>query len=324
MKVFVTGATGFIGKRLVDKLIKNGDEVIALVRNQKHNLPNEVKVIYGDIIEMDSFKYAGAGCSRLYHLAAMITFDPKRRDELLRINGQGTLNILSAAKYWDIDRTVIISSACTMGLSYKKEQILNETNQPNSELIANNPYMESKLLAERYAIESTKNQTVVVVNPTTVYGPGDWTLNSGTLILKISKSKVIPVPSGGSNVIDVDDVVEGIIAAGERGKSGSRYILGGENLSFKEIFSEIADVVDCNPLFVRLPHFMRIPMSVSVGVLGKITQNRFLTSQIIGDMFAYKFYSNKLAKEKLGWVPRYTFKESIERAIEFYRREGLL
>jgi dihydroflavonol-4-reductase len=323
MKVFVTGATGFIGRRLVARLYEDDVEVVALVRTDKHGLPEGVHALHGDILQPESLKDLGAGCDRLYHLAAMITFDVRKREELVRVNGEGTSNILKAAERWNVHRSVVVSSACTMGLSYSQNHILDEEAPIVEKLVKANPYMESKVAAEREALVAAEKQAVVIVNPTTAYGPGDWTLNSGTMVTKIAQSSIIPVPSGGSNTVDVDDVVEGIILGGERGQTGRRYILGGENLSFAETFSTIATEVGHRPLFVPFPSWMRGPMAGAAWVAGHIVGSRFLTPQIVGDMFAFKFYSSRRAKKELGWSPEYSFRESIERAWLFYQREGL-
>lgn len=324
MKAFVTGATGFIGRRFIEKLRKEGFEVIALVRNEKHGLPKGIHVVYGDILEPESLGDSGLGCDRLYHLAGMITFDPRLRNELLRVNGQGTANILSASHRWKVKRTVIVSSACTVGLSYAKGQILDEGSPLDKRLVKKNPYLESKLAAEKAAIAAAENQIVVVVNPTTVYGPGDRSLNSGALVLRIASSAIVPLPPGGSNVVDVDDVVEGILAAGEYGQAGRRYILGGENLSFSQIFTTMASVVKHHPILIPLPIWIYKPVTGAAWFAGQFTKSRFLTPQILGDMFAFKYYSNALAKQELGWIPRYSFQESVRRAWDFYQQEGFV
>lgn len=324
MKAFVTGATGFIGRRLVAKLHENGAEVVALARTDQHGLPEGVQTVCGDILKPESLKDLGEGCDRLYHLAAMITFDTKKREELIRVNGEGTANILKAAKRWNVGRSVVVSSACTVGLSYSQDHILDEDAPIVEKLVRANPYMESKVVAEREAQDAAKDQAVVIVNPTTAYGPGDWTLNSGTMVTKIARSSIIPVPSGGSNVVDVDDVVEGIILGGELGQPGRRYILGGENLSFAQTFLVIAQEVGHRPLFVPVPAWMRRPMAGMAWIAGCLVGSRFLTPQIVGDMFAFKFYSSKRAEQELGWSPRYSFVDSVERAWAFYQREGLV
>ncbi len=324
MKVFVTGATGFIGRRLVEQLQRDGCDVIALVRHPNHHLPAGVRTVRGDILSPASLENAGTGCERLFHLAAMISFDQGHREHLMQINGQGSTNILAAARRWHVERSVIVSSACTIGISYSEKHILNEDAPLSQGLAEQNPYLASKLLTEQAAITASQDQAVMIVNPTTVYGPGDFTLNSGTLIKQLTQSHAVPVPPGGSNVVDVDDVVAGIIAAGEKGKTGRRYILGGQNLAFSQIFSTVASVVKHHPLMIPLPFWMRRPMSLTAGMMGRLTGSRFLTPQIIGDLFAFKYFSNERAKQELVWNSKYSFQESVARAWQFYQREGLI
>ena len=323
MRALVTGATGFIGSRLVARLCEEGTEVVALSRRPARALPEGARFIAADVLEPDSLARAGDGCGRLYHLAALVTFDPRRREELLRVNGQGTANVLAAARRWGVERCVVVSSAITLGLSASPDTVLDEEARPTEAMARSNPYLASKLEAERMAAEAAGSQSVTIVNPTTVYGPGDWSLNSGTLIRKIARSRVVPVPPGGGNVVDVDDVVAGVLAAGEGGQPGRRYVLGGANLPFTEIFSTIADVVGHRPSWVRLPRWMRGPMAAAAWVAGRLTGNRFLTPQIVGDLFAFKYYSSARAERELGWTPAHAFRESVERAWAFYRSEGL-
>lgn len=323
MKAFVTGPTGFIGRLLVQRLRDQGVEVIALVRNERHGLPEDIRTVRGDILAPDSLGESGLGCDRLYHLAALITFDPRRREELLRVNGLGTSNVLAAARRWKVERSVAVSSAATIGLTYTKGHVLDEDSLLGEGLAASNPYLASKLAMEREAVVAAVEQTVVIVNPTTVYGPGDWTLNSGTLVREVARAVALPVPPGGSNVVDVDDVVEGVLAAGEHGQSGRRYILGGTNLPVGEIFATIARVVGRRPLLVPVPGWMRAPMAGAAWVAGRLVGSRLLTAQVVSDMFAFKYFSSRRAEQELGWTPRYSFQQTVERAWAFYRQEGL-
>ncbi len=323
---FVTGATGFIGRRLVDRLLVEGHEVVALVRHDQHGLPSSVRTVRGDILVPESLTEAGVGCSHVFHLAASVSFDPKQRAELERVNATGTQHLLEAANTWRAQRTVVVSSAITLGLSSTSDRILDEETTADAQQASRNPYMASKLAAEVIALAPTVDgaSDVVVVNPTTVYGPGDTSLNSGTLIGKVANGKVLPVPSGGGNVVDVDDVVRGILAASKRGVGGRRYVLGAENLSFAEIFDTVAKVVGKRPLMVPVPQWTRPLFGAAAGVLGAVTGGRFLTPQLIEDLFSFKYYSHARAQAELGWQPSYTFAESVQRAWAFYREQGLL
>ena len=125
-------------------------------------------------------------------------------------------------------------------------------------------------------------------------------------------------------MVDVDDVVSGILAAGAHGESGCRYVLGGENLLFAEIFAAVSAVVGHRPFLVPVGRWLRSPMAAAAWLANRVLHSRFLTPQIVGDMFAFKYYSSARAESELGWTRRYTFSDSLERAWEFYRQEGLL
>jgi dihydroflavonol-4-reductase len=326
MKIIVTGATGFIGKLLVEYLVARGDDVIALIRKEtdKQLFPDHVTFALGDICDEDSLGNAGAGCDYLFHLAGMITFDPSQRNDLIRVNGRGTETILTFAEKWGVKRSVVVSSACTSGLSFSCTELMTEDSNPDKDTVKRNPYMESKVMQEKAAFSASRKQDVVVVNPTTVYGPGDSSLNSGSLIKKLYTSSLVPVPPGGSNVIDVADVVRGILAAADHGMSGKKYILGNENLQFASIFSAIEKVTGCHPVKAPLPPWMKQTMGWAAWCAGKLTDSRFMTPQIIEDLFAYKYYSNLRAVQELSWTPEFSFVESVSRAWGFYQSHHLI
>lgn len=324
MRAFVTGATGFIGRRLVDRLLHSGAGVVALVRGGDHDLPAGVEAVRGDILDPASLGDAGRGCDRLYHLAALITFDPARRAQLLEVNGTGTRLVLEAAARWGIARSVVVSSACTLGIARRPGVVLDEESRPAGETVGANPYLASKLAAEEEALRAAARAPVVIVNPTTVYGAGDRTLNSGSLVTLIARLPLLPAPPGGSNVVDVDDVAAGIVAAGERGRPGTRYVLGGENLPFAQIFRLVARALGRRPPLVPLPRWTAAPGRLGIRVAGLLTGNRFLTPQILDDLYAYKYYASGRAERELGWRALVPFPECLARAVAYYREHGLL
>jgi dihydroflavonol-4-reductase len=326
MRAFVTGATGFIGRRLVERLTEAGAEVTALVRRQAQELPVATGIVQASL-EDPVEKLAGAmtGHDVVYHLAARVSFDPGRLTELLRVNGEGTRRVLQAAGRAGVPRTVVVSSACTIGLSRRPDRVLDEGTPPDPWLEKRNPYLRSKRVAEGHAFDAArKGQWVTVVNPTTVFGPGDRSLNSGTLVRQVARAPVVLVPPGGSNVIDVDDTVEGIWAAALRGRSGRRYILGGVNLRFGEIIERIARVVGRNPLRIRLVSAARYPLAGAAWMMQHLTRSRLITPQIISDTFAFKYYSSRRAEAELGWRAHRDFTGTLGAAWDFYRREGLI
>ncbi len=326
MRAFVTGATGFIGRCLVDRLVRDGDDVSALVRKDDHDLPATVRVAIGCVEDgREVLAQAMAGCDVVFHLAARVSFDPRSLTDLLRVNGDGTREVLAAARSASVPRTVVVSSACTIGLSDRPEKLLDENTPLDARLVDRNPYMRSKCAAEACAMEASRGgQWVVIVDPTTVFGAGDRTLNSGTLVRQVARAAVLPVPPGGSNVIDVDDVVDGLFAAAREGRSGKRYILGGANLRFGEILDSVASVVGRRPVMVPLPGLARLPMTVAAWVVQRLTGSRLITPQIVADTFAYKFFSSERAEAELGWRARRDFTSTLSSAWDYYRREGLI
>ena len=275
-------------------------------------------------MEPDAWAEELRGCACVYHLAGLITFDPRRRDELVRVNGEGTAAVLDAARGNGAGRVVLVSSACTLGLSPSAGTFLDEEAEAPEPVAAMNPYLFSKRAGEREALKRASDFPVTIVNPTTVFGPGDRSLNSGTLIAQVAGSPAVPLPPGGSNVVDVDDVVDGILAAGEKGQPGRRYVLGGENLRFAEILDTIAEVVGRRPIRVPLPRWTRGPMTLAARILMALVGGRFMTPQIVGDLFAWKYYSSDRARDELAWTPRFRFRESVTRAWEYYVGEGLI
>lgn len=326
MRAFVTGATGYLGRRLVAALLRDGCDVAALVRRDGHGLPAAVRTCRGSLEgEIDSFAQMLRGRTVLFHLGAKISFDPAARRDLLRVNGEGTRRILAAAREAGVQRCIVVSSACTIGLSHDPDDVLDETSPTDPRLERRNPYLHSKRLAEDVAVTAAaKGQHVVIVNPTTVFGPGDRSLNAGTLVRQVATARVVPVPPGGSNVVDCDDVIDGILAASRRGVSGRRYILGGANLRFDEILRHIAEVIGRRPLFIPLPRAARLPMAAAAWCVQRAVASQLITPQIVSDTFAYKFYSSRRAEQELGWRARRGFARTLAAAWDYYTREGLI
>ena len=321
---FVTGATGYIGRRLVELLSSRGIAVTCLVRC--NSTAPAGRAIVGDLLDpAETLAESMCGCDTLFHLAATVSFAPSAREQLHRINGDGTGRILEAARMAGVSRVVVVSSACTIGLSHDPSHVLDEDSPVDERLAARNPYLASKLDAESHAFAAaTAGQHVVIVNPTTVFGPGDRTLNSGTMFQQVARARVLPVPPGGTNVGDIADVADGLFAAAERGVSGRRYILGGHNITFAELFSEIARVIGRAPRFVRIGSYARLPMRSVAWAIHHVAGSRIITPQIVDDTFAYKYFASERAARELGWSPRVQLHDTLSAAWTYYRAEGLI
>jgi|WetSurMetagenome_2_1015567.scaffolds.fasta_scaffold01598_10 nucleoside-diphosphate-sugar epimerase len=242
MKIFITGGTGFIGNRLTEKLASLDNEILLLVRNPDKkgwfDAPN-VSVIKGDLFSKSILSEGMKNCDVVYHLAALTSPWSKDPSLSFRTNAEGTANVLEAALECGVRKVIVTSTGGTLSFSTDGK-----------------PVDESSALRERYntEYESTKAEAekrvkgftqrglnISIVNPTRVYGPGKLSVsNSMTRIIDwYSRGLWRFMPGNGSaigNYVFIDDVVSGMILAAEKGRPGERYILGGENISFRRLF----------------------------------------------------------------------------------------
>jgi nucleoside-diphosphate-sugar epimerase len=255
-KVLVTGATGFIGTRLVQALVERGNRVRALSRRADPQPPPgfdwehggplahpNVELVRGDITDPESLRQAVEGCRYVFHLAAYAKNwapDPKTYH---RMNVEGMQNVFEAAEREAVERIVWTSTCVTLGPSRPGEVGDEQTPRTTDRFLTE--YEETKAIAEQHAIERARDGLpVVIVNPTRVYGPGQLTEgNSVTLLIdQYDRGKAPILLNRGVNVgnwVLVDDVAEGHILAMEKGRIGERYLLGGENASLKELLDTV-------------------------------------------------------------------------------------
>lgn len=259
MKIFMTGATGYIGAVLRDQLIEEGHTVHAIYRpssNKEINFSKPgVKYFDGNLLDVPSLKNAMKGCDQVYHVAAYARIwapDPSR---FYDVNVVGTKNILNLALDLGISRVVITSTGATLAGSKKKEPA-DETNRKK---VFKTEYARTKFLAEEEArLFSQKGLHTVVVNPPRVYGPGLLSeSNAATKLIKwYMEGKWRFIPGNGSyigNYAFVYDIATGHRQAMNYGKSGEQYILGGENMSFNEFFGYVAKFTGQNRKLWSIP-----------------------------------------------------------------------
>ena len=245
MHALVTGATGFIGANLVEALTQRGWQVRALHRqssSSKALAGLRYDSAIGDVTDPASLIAAMDGVDVVFHVAAVADYWRSDPDRLMRVNVQGTRNVLQAARDRRVRRVVFTSSCAALGRP-PFGQALDERAQFNLRP-EEFPYGYSKHLAEQVCGEFVRaGLDVVIVNPAVVFGPRDVNLISSSLIVELARRTIPFVPPGGVSVIDVADVCYGHIVAAERGRTGERYILTNENLTYRQIFGLIADVV---------------------------------------------------------------------------------
>lgn len=248
MKIFITGASGFIGSRLAFRLAADKNEVTVLLRDPTMTnmfTDNGINVTPGDIFNIEQLNAGMRNCDWVFHLAAYTKPFSKDPELPFRTNVTGTINVFDAAKKQSVKKVIITSTAGTLGYSVNGLPVDEETNENP---VYHTDYERTKAISEKAAIEYySKVLDIIIVNPTRVYGPGKLTLsNSVTRIIKLYGSglwRIIPADGNAiGNYVYIDDIVNGHILAAMNGKSGEKYILGGENLSYNEFFRILGEV----------------------------------------------------------------------------------
>ena len=255
MKVFVTGATGFIGGNLTRELLRQGYQVRALVRkgtDRKAIAGLNVELAEGDLLDAKSLEDALSGCEALFHVAALYGFWAANPRLFYDTNVRGTENIMRAARKNNIKKIVYTSSESVVGVA--KHSIGDESGRGCLDQIPSD-YKKSKFLAEEAAAKMCSDGLpVVIVNPTTPIGAYDVKPTpTGQIVLDFLKGKMFAFVNTGLNVIDVEDVARGHILALEKGKVGERYLLGNKNLTLQEIFLILEKLTGIKAPGVKIP-----------------------------------------------------------------------
>lgn len=271
MRVFITGATGFVGSHIARKLAEAGHDLRVLYRSEKKLEILEgiaYEGIAGDLDDLASLKRACDGCEIVFHAAAKADYwKDDDKAALWRINVEGTRNVLSAAQAAGVRRVVFTSSAAAVGI--RPGEALSDENDPFNLPPQRYLYAYSKVKAEEIAAEFVASGLdVVILNPTVVIGPGDLNAISGTFVIETARYQwAVPISSGGLAVIDVRDVAGAHVNAIDRGRGGERYILNSANLSYSEWFSMIAGACGARTPVFHTPDFMLEPIALLIETL---------------------------------------------------------
>lgn len=322
-KVLVTGSSGFVGQHLVKKLLELNYDVKELVRDPQKSLDPNTTKIQGDITKFGDVIKAVEECDIVFHLAGHIAYRSEDRPLMELVNVKGTQYIVDACITHNTPKLIHMSSVVTIGASFNKK-ILDEESTYNMGSY-NLGYFETKREAEKRVIEGVLGQglNASILNPSTIYGASDATKGSRKTQLKVAQGKFPFYSGGGVNVVHVDDVIAGLIAAISKGAPGRRYILAGENITIKELFTKIARAANVKPPNFYLPTFI----IKSMGVLNKFTENRGIklpvNSETATTSTLYHWYTSLRAQKELG----ISFQNSdiaIRDSVNWMKKNGLL
>jgi dihydroflavonol-4-reductase len=327
MKVVVTGANGFLGSWLVKKLNDLGQDVHILSRpsSDLSELSGlKYKQHFGDVLDLNSLQKSFADAKIVYHLAGVVAYRKSERQNMERVNVQGTQNVIQALRQNKVERLLHLSSVVAIGASDNPDQILNE-NSPYTLKPYDLGYFETKKSAEEMVLKELKSGDfeAYIVNPSTIYGAADAKKGSRKIQLKVAQGKFPFYTSGGVNVVAVEDVIDGIQLALEKGKSGERYILSGENWTIKKLFTEIAQAAGAEPPKYLLPSAALFALGFVGDSLEKLGFRGGISGENARTSTLYHWFDNQKAKSQLGFNPRAS-SLAIKNSVAWMREKGLL
>lgn len=325
MRALVTGGTGFVGGRLARLLREAGHEVRTTGRpgDPTDGLDGlGCEHLACDLLDAAATRAAVRGVEAVFHVAAMVTFAPELYARQMAVNVEGTRLLLEAARAAGVRRLVYTSTVNTLGIPPVGS--VGDESTPFDWGRWRLGYMDSKKAAEDLVLAAARaDLDAVCVLPGTMFGPGDRFFSAGTYVREGARGRLLLAPPGGTTVVHVDDVARGHLLALERGRRGGRYVLGGEAVSYRTLFTWIAEEVGRRPPLGTLPSLplrlggragdalralgLPIPFSEGLAVAG----------------CAGLYYSSALAERELGYTWR-PAREGIRDAVTWYRERGLL
>lgn len=261
MKAFVTGATGFVGSHVAHALASKGAGLRLLVRasSRRENLEGlNGEIVVGDLLEPGSFKLALQDCEIVFHVAADYRLWVRDPEAMYRANVEGTRALIRAAQEAQVSRIIYTSSVATMGFTSNGQPCNEDSPVSLNEMIGH--YKRSKFMAEQVAIEAAAaGANIVILNPTTPVGERDIKPTpTGRIIVDFLNRHFPAYVDTGLNLVDVREVAEMHVAAIERGRAGERYILGGEDLTLKEILDKLAAITEISAPTMKVPHVVAL------------------------------------------------------------------
>jgi dihydroflavonol-4-reductase len=327
MTTLITGATGFVGSAVLRRLVEAGHDVRALVRpaSDLTNLDGlSVDIVAGDVLDRALLDRAAAGCEAVFHVAADYRLWISKPEEMYAANVDGTRNVMLAAANAGVSRIVYTSSVATLGLKPDASPADEDTPSTLEDMIGH--YKRSKFLAEAEVrrLAAEEGLPAVIVNPSAPIGPRDVKPTpTGRLVVQAASGRMPAYVDTGLNVVHVDDVATGHCQAFERGRIGERYILGGWNMTLREILGEIAAITGRRPPRIRLPHNLVLPIAYLAETVVRIRGRGEPVATVDGVRMAKKrmFFSSDKARRELGWAPREA-RLALEDAIAWFRRHG--
>lgn len=326
--ILVTGASGFVGSAVARRLLEGGHQVRVLVRSSssRTNLGDpRLDIVEGDLRDAASIARAMSGISDVFHVAADYRLWARDPGEIVRTNVEGTRAVMHAALAAGVARIVYTSSVAT--LSPLPDRASSDETHPLPAEKAVGAYKYSKVLAERLveSMVAEHKLPAVIVNPSTPIGPGDARPTpTGRIVIEAASGRMPAYVDTGLNLVHVDDVAAGHIAAWQKGRIGERYILGGQDVLLGDMLREIARQVGRAPPKLRLPRRMIFPIAYAAEAAAHFTgREPFVTVTGLRLAKDHMFFSSAKAERDLNYSAR-PYREAVADAIAWFRQRGYL
>jgi dihydroflavonol-4-reductase len=323
LKAFITGATGFLGSHVARVLAEQGADLRLLVRPTS-NLKNleglKAETATGDLRDPASLEKAMSGCEVVFHVAADYRLWVRDPAEMYRSNVEGTRSILEAARKNGVRCVVYTSSVATIGFTGNGRPANEDSPVSLADMIGH--YKRSKFMAEQIAMEAGRSgMRVVTVNPTTPVGEQDVKPTpTGRIVVDFLKGKFPAYVDTGLNLVDVRECARGHVAALEKGKTAERYILGGEDLTLKQILDKLGMIAGLPSPKVKLPYFV----AYTAGLVDETVSGRLMGREPRATVETVRMGKKKMwassdkAERELGWKP-VPADDALRRAVEWFR-----
>lgn len=323
--IFVTGATGCIGSNLIVKLLNEGYSVRGFHRANSNRLALEdvpVECAVGDVRDKASLLAAMKGCDTVFHTAAVVSFWRQKRAEQLDINVNGTRCVVEACLELGVRKLVHTSSVAALG--YRTDgELIDETTPFNWDKRITYKY--SKHLAELEVLNGVgRGLNASIVNPSVIIGPRDLYMHGGQIVLDIASGRVPAYVAGGMNIVSVHDVVNGHLAAAVHGRPGERYILGGMNLTHKEVFALTADVLNAWSPRIKAPLWLVKAVAGTCDLIGIVSKRQpWITPELISGVGMNNWYCMEKGVMELGYRPT-SVQLAIRESFDWYKEHGMI
>ena len=333
--IFVTGGTGLLGSHLLFTLASEGKKIKALHRKNSNrdfvrrvfsyytSSPDElfrsIEWAESDMCDYNSLRRAVQGSEIVYHCAGSVSFESSRSQEVLINNTTGTANIVKASIETGIEKLCHVSSTSALGAA-GNGKLVNESNQWNDSDY-HSTYAISKYRSESEVWEGIKQGLcAVIVNPSVIFGPGDWYKGSSLFFSRIAKGMPF-CTAGVTGYVDVRDVVTSMIRLTNSPISNERFIVSSQNLSFREVFSMIADSLAVRKPFVSVPELLSLPLSGFLALIPLHIRNRIsVTPETLHAAFSKVLLDNTKirAATNISFIP---ISKSIEDTSRIFSAE---